>query len=151
MVKKLLIRTPLLSLQKLHSWAGISPSYMAGVSTFSAKISQMNLFLSPSTMSHFIKGIMIGKQGFSGLPPNVSLAFLRGRHIYFVKVASKYICRDFLTKLKILWAGFIFRERNFGFSPRHPGLQSQSLCFCQKVNVIRSIFPGMFSQSWHLI
>ena len=37
---------------------------------------------------------MIGKQGFSGLPPNVSLAFLRGRHIYFVKVASKNICRE---------------------------------------------------------
>ena len=28
------------------------------------------------------------KQGFSGLPSYVSLAFLRGRHIYFVKVPS---------------------------------------------------------------
>ena len=56
------------------------------------------------------------KQGFSGLPSYVSLAFLRGRHIYFVKVPSwtNPFCMDVLQ----IQSTLSFQENKFWiFSP----------------------------------
>ena len=41
--------------------------------------------------NHFFSNVPSFLQGFSGLPSYVELAFLRGRHIYFVKVAPCWI------------------------------------------------------------